>query len=77
VLYTHVAKTRLAALYFGVAAAFLQEQGRPVHMPSAFVLVTDADMTEISQLAYLMENFKHARNQAVTHVHKMFSISWD
>lgn len=48
-LYTHVAKTKSAAINFQCAADVLFLHSRPVHMPNAWTLVTDADLTEVER----------------------------
>jgi hypothetical protein len=48
-LYTHVAKTKSAAIAFQCAADVLSRHSRPVHMPNAWTLVTDADLAEVER----------------------------
>ena len=48
-LYTYVAKTKAAAIDFQCAADVLSRLNRPVHMPNAWTLVTDADLNEVER----------------------------
>ncbi len=48
-LFTYVAKTKAAAISFQCAADVFARQGRPVWMPNAWTLVTDAGLDIIER----------------------------
>ena len=48
-LLTYVAKTKAAAIDFQCAADVFARQGRPVWMPNAWTLVTDADLNQVER----------------------------
>ena len=48
-LFTYVAKTKATAISFQCAADVLSRQSRPVHMPNAWTLVTDASLDTIER----------------------------
>ncbi len=50
-LFTYVAKNRKVALRFQCVADILSRLSRPVYMPNAWTLVTDADLNEVEREA--------------------------